>query len=66
METNKEFATLVGRAFLREIDAGNTESAIAFGRAFLLALGMRGPVDSSRSPFAHGRTYGEHCALAHN
>lgn len=34
---------LVGRAFLRELETGDTESAIAFGRAFLLALGMRGP-----------------------
>ncbi|UCE92209.1 MAG: hypothetical protein JSV90_03490 [Methanobacteriota archaeon] len=40
---NREFALLVGKAFLRELETGNTDSAIAFGRAFLLALGMRGP-----------------------
>ena len=36
------FATLVGRAFLHELDMGHRDSAIAFGRAFLLALGMEG------------------------
>ena len=40
---DREFALLVGKAFLRELETGNTDSAIAFGRAFLLALGMRGP-----------------------
>ena len=40
---NKDFAVLVGKAFLKELDAGRVDSAIAFGRAFLLSLGMRGP-----------------------
>ena len=41
---NKDFALLVGKAFLRELEVGNTDGAIAFGRAFLLALGHKGPV----------------------
>ena len=64
MEMNKEFAVLVGKAFLQQLDEGHTEAAVAFGRAFLLALGIKGPEDSDRSPFAHGRTYGEHLVLA--
>lgn len=43
MAKDTEFATLVGKAFLRELDMGHRDSAIAFGRAFLLALGMQGP-----------------------
>jgi len=54
MEKNKEFAVLVGRAFLREVEAGHTESAVAFGRAFLLSLGMRGPAESEKTPYANG------------
>jgi len=54
MDKNKEFAVLVGRAFLREVEAGHTESAVAFGRAFLLSLGMKGPDESERAPYTHG------------
>ncbi len=54
MEKNKEFAVLVGRAFLREVEAGHTESAVAFGRAFLLSLGMRGPAECDKTPYANG------------
>jgi len=61
MEKNKEFAVLVGRAFLREIEAGHTESAVAFGRAFLLSLGMKGPDESEKTPYANGSS-GEHLA----
>lgn len=43
MARDTEFATLVGKAFLHELDMGHRDSAIAFGRAFLLALGMEGP-----------------------
>ncbi|OGS56926.1 MAG: hypothetical protein A3K60_01925 [Euryarchaeota archaeon RBG_19FT_COMBO_56_21] len=43
MAKDTEFATLVGKAFLHELDMGHRDSAIAFGRAFLLALGMQGP-----------------------
>ena len=51
MAKDTEFATLVGKAFLREIDMGHRDSAIAFGRAFLLALGMQGPeTDAAGKP----------------
>lgn len=66
MEANKDFALLVGKAFLHELDEGDTESALAFGRAFLLALGMKGPETTEKSPFANGRNHGEHCALVNS
>ena len=66
METNKEFAVLVGRAFLREIEAGHTESAVAFGRAFLLSLGMKGPEEKEVAHFSNGKDFGEHLVLAHD
>jgi len=65
MDKNKEFAVLVGRAFLREVEAGHTESAVAFGRAFLLSLGMKGPDESDKTPFANGH-HGEHFASVSN
>ena len=65
MEKNKEFAVLVGRAFLREVEAGHTESAVAFGRAFLLSLGMKGPDESDKTPYAHGPR-DEHLASVSN
>ena len=43
MKADNEFALLVGKAFLHELDAGHTESAVAFGRAFLIAIGCKGP-----------------------
>jgi hypothetical protein len=66
MKKNKEFAVLVGRAFLQEIEAGHRDSAVAFGRAFLLSLGMKGPEDVEHSPFGNGRQYGDQLVLAHN
>lgn len=57
MTGDKDFALLVGRAFLREVERGDTQSAIAFGRAFLLSLGMKGPAENLR----HGVTNGRHC-----
>jgi hypothetical protein len=63
---NKEFAVLVGRAFLKEIDKGDKEAAIAFGRAFLLALGMKGPEPKRGASLVNGRSHGEHWALAEN
>lgn len=65
MEKDKEFAVLVGRAFLREVEAGHKEAAVAFGRAFLLSLGMRGPEDSERAPYTHGPR-DEHMASVSN
>ena len=66
MTRDKEFAVLVGRAFLHELESGHTDSAIAFGRAFLLSLGMKGPAPVERERLAKGRPYGEHLALAEN
>jgi len=66
MEKNKEFALLIGKAFLREVEAGHTESAVAFGRAFLLSLGMRGPEPDEHGPFHGGRPTSEHLAMAHD
>ena len=54
MSGNEDFALLVGRAFLHEIELGHRDQAIAFGRAFLLALGMKGPEDSDRAHVVHG------------
>lgn len=64
MEKDREFALLVGRAFLQELEAGRTESAVAFGRAFLLSMGMRGPEEGERHRLATGRNLGEQCAVA--
>jgi len=61
MEKNKEFAVLVGRAFLREVEAGDRESAVAFGRAFLLSLGMKGPDEIEKATYNNG-PHGEHLA----
>ncbi len=64
MQANKDFALLVGKAFLHELELGNTEAALAFGRAFLLALGMKGPDLTEKHGFANGRHHGEHYAIA--
>ena len=64
MAADKEFALLVGKAFLREVESGNTESAIAFGRAFLLALGHRGPEPSENGVEMNGRGHQESYAHA--
>jgi len=59
MQANKDFAVLVGKAFLQEVEAGHTESAIAFGRAFLLSLGMKGPEPSKRNPLVQSKPHAE-------
>jgi hypothetical protein len=64
MSENKEFALLLGKAFLREIEASHKEASIAFGRAFLLALGMKGPEQIRNRLSAMGRPCGEHFVLA--
>lgn len=64
MSENKEFAVLVGKAFLHEIEASHKEEAIAFGRAFLLALGMKGPEQTRNSLSAMGRPCRAHLVLA--
>jgi hypothetical protein len=65
MEANKDFALLVGRAFLRELENGHRSEAIAFGRALLLALGRKGP-EEEREPVAHHRVHGDSLVLAEN
>ncbi len=55
MVENREFALLVGKAFLRELQTGNTDGAIAFGRAFLLALGNKGPEPSDSDAAVNGK-----------
>jgi len=60
---DREFAVLVGKAFLREVEARRTDRAIAFGRAFLLSLGMVGPDPRERCSLANGKPYGENLAL---
>jgi hypothetical protein len=55
MVENREFALLVGKAFLRELQTGNTDGAIAFGRAFLLAIGKKGPESSDGDATVNGR-----------
>jgi len=64
MSENKEFAVLVGRAFLHEIEASHKDAAIAFGRAFLLALGMKGPEQTQNRMSAMRRPCREHFILA--
>jgi len=66
MTGDKDFALLVGRAFLREVERGDTQSAIAFGRAFLLSLGMKGPTEQVRHGVANGKPYDGDFAVAEN
>lgn len=56
---DREFALLVGKAFLTELQGGNTDSAIAFGRAFLLALGKRGPETADGEAVLNGKGHSE-------
>lgn len=57
---NKDFAILVGKAFLRELEAGRKDAAIAFGRAFLLTLGMKGLEERSKNTVGQGKPLDEH------
>ena len=66
MKKDKEFAVLVGKAFLRELEAGETDKAIAFGRAFLLSLGMAGPDASEESSLPRSGHFSENLALVPN
>jgi hypothetical protein len=61
---DREFALLVGKAFLKQLESGSTETAIAFGRAFLLALGKRGPVVAEGDAGLNGRGHSESYAEA--
>ena len=66
MTKDKEFAVLVGKAFLHELEAGDTDKAIAFGRAFLLSLGMTGPDASEDNSLPRCRHCAENLALVPN
>ncbi len=56
---DREFALLIGKAFLRELREGNRDQSIAFGRAFLLALGNKGPEAAEGAAELNGRGYSE-------
>lgn len=66
MKRDTRFALLVGKAFLMELDEGHRDAAIAFGRAFLLALGMQGPSESEEFHALNGRDHSHAMAMAHN
>jgi len=66
MKKDQRFAILVGRAFLQEIQAGHRDTAIAFGRAFLLALGNEGPGSEEEFSVLNGRNHSQAMAMAHN
>jgi hypothetical protein len=63
MRKDKDFAVLVGKAFLRELESGETDKAIAFGRAFLLSLGMAGPDASEENSLPKSGHCSENFAL---
>lgn len=54
MKADNDFALLVGKAFLHELNEGHNESAVAFGRAFLIAIGCRGPETNDADHAANG------------
>lgn len=66
MIKDKDFAMLVGKAFLREIEAGHVDRAIAFGRAFLLSLGMAGPDAGEDSSLPKGESFSEDLVVIPN
>ena len=66
MTKDARFALLVGRAFLQELEAGRRDTAIAFGRAFLLALGKEGPSADEGFRGFHGRNHSQAMAMAHD
>lgn len=66
MTKDTRFALLVGKAFLQELEAGHRDTAIAFGRAFLLALGKQGPRTDEEFHGLHGRDHSHAMAMAQN
>ncbi len=64
MRKDERFALLVGKAFLQEIRAGHRDNAIAFGRAFLLALGHADPEPSEDNGTLANRSIGDVMATA--
>ncbi len=65
MRKDTRFALLVGKAFLQEIEVGHRDTAIAFGRAFLLALGKQGPNADDEFSAIHGKDHSHAMAMAH-
>jgi hypothetical protein len=66
MKKDKRFALLVGKAFLTELHEGHRDTAIAFGRAFLLALGREGPGAEVGFNALNGREHSHAVAMAHD
>lgn len=66
MKKDQRFALLVGKAFLAETEAGHRDTAIAFGRAFLLALGRQGPSTVEEYPALHGKEHSHAMAMVHD
>ncbi len=64
--SNEDFALLCGRAFLYELDEGRIDSAIAFGRAFLISLGAKDVGTGDDAGLANGKQHGEHLIPAEN
>ncbi len=64
MRKDERFALLVGKAFLQEIQAGHRDNAIAFGRAFLLALGHADPESSEDNGAFANRSSSDSMAAA--
>jgi hypothetical protein len=52
-----DFALLCGKAFLNELNEGRIDSAIAFGRAFLIALGEKDSSNSEDGALANGKEH---------
>jgi len=63
---NRDFALLVGRAFLHEIEAGHRDAALAFGRAFLIALGKKGPDEEVKTEIPHHKVHELHQVAVEN
>ena len=51
---------------MREVEAKRTERAIAFGRAFLLALGKTGPIDVAGNSMSKDGPSDENTVLVPN
>jgi hypothetical protein len=66
MKKDRRFALLVGKAFLQEVHAGHRDTAIAFGRAFLLALGNEGLSDDEGFNALNGKNHSHAMAMAHD
>ncbi len=64
MKKDTRFALLLGKAFLQEVQDGHRDTAIAFGRAFLLALGKEGPTGEDGFNPLNGKGHSQTMVLA--